>query len=482
MTSVAESQANTYELPLPSQTPDGLEGESRAVIGSLPDALLMRNVVWFCRLRWHVVILLTAFGLAGMVPGVFAFLGLRPQPLWPFVIAFLLGATNLVYLRHARSHSSSETPLGGEVILWCQIVVDLILLTVVVHYAGTRVTNVYLVYLFHIVLACIFFSRTGSLLVALVACGLFSSCVVVESLGLAPPTQVYDASVVVGQPGLGSMLFHVNVVTVQLIWLVAWYLTSQLSAMVRARDQALAATNRQLVAAQKERATHMLLTTHELKAPFAAICALSQLLSRGYCGPLSDKALDVVMRIAARSRRLGKEIQDMLQLGNLTAPSQDPPVYIPVPVVPVLEWCADYVKPLAEECGVTMHLDVTAARDTAVTTGVEEHLKMMFANLLTNAVTYSRRGGQVYVRCSLNEDAAPRVVIEDQGIGIPAAKLPRIFDEYYRTEEAVSHCRESTGLGLAIVRRVAEAHRIRIRVTSAVGAGTTFEFLLPHEK
>ena len=67
------------------------------------------------------------------------------------------------------------------------------------------------------------------------------------------------------------------------------------------------------------------------------------------------------------------------------------------------------------------------------------------------------------------------VSISDDGIGIPDKKLPRIFDEFYRTNEAVRHNKESSGLGLSIVRQVAELHRIGLRVTSTLGRGTTFE-------
>jgi two-component system phosphate regulon sensor histidine kinase PhoR len=73
----------------------------------------------------------------------------------------------------------------------------------------------------------------------------------------------------------------------------------------------------------------------------------------------------------------------------------------------------------------------------------------------------------------------PVVVIEDNGIGIPADKLPRIYEEHYRTKEAVEHNKESSGLGLAIVKHVAEMYGIRIRVESRPGSGTKFELKFP---
>jgi signal transduction histidine kinase len=71
------------------------------------------------------------------------------------------------------------------------------------------------------------------------------------------------------------------------------------------------------------------------------------------------------------------------------------------------------------------------------------------------------------------------VAIADEGIGIAPDKLPHIFEEHYRTKEAVRHNKESSGLGLSIVRNVAEIYGIHIRVESCVGSGTKFELTFP---
>ena len=71
------------------------------------------------------------------------------------------------------------------------------------------------------------------------------------------------------------------------------------------------------------------------------------------------------------------------------------------------------------------------------------------------------------------------VVVRDWGIGIAAAKLPHIFDDYFRTTEAARHNKASTGLGLAIVRESALAGRIGVHVESAPAAGTVFSLSFP---
>jgi signal transduction histidine kinase len=104
---------------------------------------------------------------------------------------------------------------------------------------------------------------------------------------------------------------------------------------------------------------------------------------------------------------------------------------------------------------------------------------MLFMNLLANAVTYSHKGGEVHVSCRPGPNSEPIVTISDHGIGIPAEKLPRIFEEHYRTKEAVQHNKDSSGLGLSIVKQVAQMYKIRIRVESLSGSGTTIELRFP---
>ncbi len=99
---------------------------------------------------------------------------------------------------------------------------------------------------------------------------------------------------------------------------------------------------------------------------------------------------------------------------------------------------------------------------------------MLFSNLLSNAILYSHEGGAVKVRCEPRKDGGAQVIIEDNGIGIEADKLPRIFEEYYRTDRAAQFNRSSSGLGLAIVRHIALTHGVRIRVESEPDRGTTF--------
>ncbi|PYI52175.1 sensor histidine kinase [Paenibacillus flagellatus] len=112
-----------------------------------------------------------------------------------------------------------------------------------------------------------------------------------------------------------------------------------------------------------------------------------------------------------------------------------------------------------------------------VVTADPELLVQVWLNLMTNAIKFSRPGGTIRIR--LTVDDAVTVTVEDTGIGIPAADLPHVFERFYKADKARNRSRSGSGLGLSIARKIVELHRGTIRVDSEPGAGTTFTVRLP---
>lgn len=104
-------------------------------------------------------------------------------------------------------------------------------------------------------------------------------------------------------------------------------------------------------------------------------------------------------------------------------------------------------------------------------------LKQVIKNLVENAIVYGHEGGKVTV--SFDADKENVIIsVNDDGPGIPPEHLKRIFDRFYRVEKSRSKEKGGTGLGLAIVQEIVEAHHSKVMVTSKVGKGTTFAFIL----
>lgn len=461
--------ADSYELPLSTDVPASAGTAEDRARGSLPETILLENILWFCRLRWFIAATFAVFGTICLFPEILQYLQLQADASWSLVTAVILVFANIAFLTHARFLANSLTSIKAKANLWAQILFDLAVITVVVHNMGSLETYAPFTYLFHVVLACIFFSRAESFAVTAIASALYVLLVVSEEANLVSPASIYSDPVFRAHIDNTPLSFMIVIAAIT-IWFVVWHLASYLSAMVRQRDHELVEANSRLVEAQEAKMRHMLRTTHELKTPFSAIHANAQLLLKGHCGHLSDDAINVVRRISERCRRLAGEIQEMLQLANLDTTRKEELRRDRLELTEILDWSMRQVQQIAEERAIVIGSEM----ESAATVGVEDHLKMLFVNIISNAVLYSHKGGRVEVRCSSVGGDGALVTVEDSGIGIPKDKLPHIFNEYYRTNEAARHNKGSTGLGLSIVEHIARLHGIRVTVQSQSGVGTKF--------
>src|SRR5262249_12454665 len=109
----------------------------------------------------------------------------------------------------------------------------------------------------------------------------------------------------------------------------------------------------------------------------------------------------------------------------------------------------------------------------------DEHLmRRLILNLLDNAIRYTPPGGRITAALEIT-DSGIRLRIADTGIGIPSDHVKRVFDRFYRTDEARSRAAGGFGLGLSIVKWIAEAHRGAVECASVPGRGSTFTVTLP---
>ena len=119
-----------------------------------------------------------------------------------------------------------------------------------------------------------------------------------------------------------------------------------------------------------------------------------------------------------------------------------------------------------------------ATADRLDVPGDAEQLRQLLVILLDNAVRYSSDGGRIHVQA--REDGSNALLtVHDTGIGIPAESLERVFERFYRADEARNRQSGGAGLGLAIAQELVNRHNGKITVTSTEGAGSTFTIRLP---
>ncbi|WP_243310486.1 sensor histidine kinase [Fundidesulfovibrio agrisoli] len=139
----------------------------------------------------------------------------------------------------------------------------------------------------------------------------------------------------------------------------------------------------------------------------------------------------------------------------------------------LIEESAEVYEYLAMEKGIALVTDAPPGLYALVDGG---RVRQVLANLLDNALKYSKPGGKVQLR-GWSEGGHVRVLVSDEGEGIPAKDMPRIFERLYRGDKSRTH--RGLGLGLSLVRAVLKAHGGDVSVRSEVGKGSEFEFTLP---
>jgi two-component system sensor histidine kinase SenX3 len=213
--------------------------------------------------------------------------------------------------------------------------------------------------------------------------------------------------------------------------------------------------------------------SHELKTPVGAIRLLAEAVTDASDDP------EAVQRFAGRmlteSDRLSKLVQQIIELSRLQG---NDPLETPV-MVDIDAAVATAVDTSAMEAAAK-NITVDSRGEPGLEVfGSQEQIGAAISNLVANAVAYSNEGSRVVVTTRA-EGAKVQISVVDQGIGIPAEDIDRIFERFYRVDPARHRSTGGTGLGLSIVKHVAATHGGDISVWSVQGQGSTFTLTLPH--
>lgn len=212
--------------------------------------------------------------------------------------------------------------------------------------------------------------------------------------------------------------------------------------------------------------------THELRTPVAAIRGCAETLMEGNVDDGQRRHFIDLMQ--KHAERIGALVEGLLQLSKIEAePKEDAP-RTTVPLAEVLENVGDTLAQRARARHVTLALGAAHAPPVL---GDETRLEQVLENLVDNAIKYGREGGRIAVETAASGDRVV-VTVADDGPGIEAKHLPRLFERFYRVDAGRSRERGGAGLGLAIVKHLVESMGGSISVDSAVGRGTTFTLTL----
>jgi signal transduction histidine kinase/CheY-like chemotaxis protein len=212
---------------------------------------------------------------------------------------------------------------------------------------------------------------------------------------------------------------------------------------------------------------------HELRNPIAAVTYALDLLDRDRSSEARERHRDAIRRQTTHLARLVDDLLDVARVtsGKLVLSRR------PLDLGELVRRCAQAIEPSMRSQGLDLRAHVDPS--SLMICGDSVRLEQVVTNLLTNAAKYTPAGGHVFVGVERDESDA-LVRVEDDGIGIAPAMLPRIFELFTQVDQALDRARGGMGIGLTLVRRLAELHGGSVTADSrGEGQGSTFVVRLP---
>jgi signal transduction histidine kinase len=463
---------------------------------ALPERDLRHLLAWFVRVRWVFVtglLLAIATGSALLGPG---FPVARP-----LAVAALIAGYNLLFAVYHRLRSRWGVALSppGTVEARLQIGLDLVALTVLIHFVGGARSPLVCLYLIHAIAGVMLLPRLEAWLIGAGAFGLFLAILALEPGSGASPSHLAGltggASSAVGFGLVLSLMLLVTLVASMAI-------TSAIMDGLRLRERQLQAAyasltekQAQLLQTEKHASLGRLVAgiAHEINNPIQFVHGNMSFLAEAFSDalPILDaqharqpdlrlarleyaffrKQVPVLLQdMADGAERIGQIVRELRSFARSDQGRLDEEVDLAAVVQTAERLLHNQLK----------HVRVEEEIDPALPRlrGNVALLQQVMVNTLQNALQAipRDRSGRIALRARLvHEGASVELSVEDNGCGIPPEIRDRIFDPFFTTRQSAG----GTGLGLAIIEGIVEQHRGRIQVESQVGKGTTFHFFLP---
>lgn len=449
------------------------------------DVELSQRIYWLIQLRW--------LASSAVIYGTFlstTVLGVRLDPLPLYLIGAAIAIYNsffIVGLKWSEVVSGKNGLAQARIMANAQIVTDLLFLTLLIHFSGGVENPLSFYFIFHVIIASILLSRRATFLQATVAIVLFGGLVLGEYTGIIAHVGLFGIARS-AQAHDGLFVTIVLLVFSSTLYLSAYMATSimgrmrargkeilTLTAELEGKAQELEKAYNQLSQLEQVKSQHMRKVSQEMKAPLVAIQSALREVLGGQREEQPAGQRDAIVRAERRTRSLLTLVGDLLILSR----AREMRLFTdrkPVDPLALTEKVVAQHAARAAERGVILSVRVPESAPTMFAD--PEALELLLSNLLSNAVNYTPNGGKVKLVLDSLEDNV-RFQVSDTGIGIPSAEIPKVFNEFYRAENARRYTEEGTGLGLSIVRSIVDTHGGQIDLESQVGIGTTITVVLP---
>lgn len=462
-----------------------LRGEEVSFEYTPEEATLIQRIHYSLNFRW-----IAAIGVA--VLALFAHNVLRITfPTIPvYVIAAGIALYNLIlwlYARGLRPGATTDLVAKARRFATVQSVVDLLALTVLLHFTGSIENPLIFYFVFHITVTSILLPYKAAYSLATLAVLLLCSLIGLEYFGVIShvhlggfvPLDLYRQETYI----LAILFTFVTVLY------ISTYMATSIAGELRKRQRevaslrgrclidskALEETNRKLMELDRLRTYFLGMVSHDLKAPLVAIESYIQVILGGFAGEVNEEQREMLDRSSHRIGELLNLISDLLDVSRIEA-GQIAKEFKAMSLPEVVEGSLEDVQAMAKEKG--MELRVEMPGELPIIRAAPHRLRQVLNNLLSNAIKFTPPQGLITISVEDKRDYL-QVVVMDTGVGITSEDLSYVFDEFFRGRNVE---RTGAGLGLSIAKKIVEAHGGKIWAESPCtddGKGSKFTFILP---
>jgi signal transduction histidine kinase len=353
-----------------------------------------------------------------------------------------------------------------------QIILDLIILTFVIHFSGGVENPLILFFFFHLIIASAIYKTLQSYFYAAYALLLVGLMAILECYSVIPHYHIEGFI----NPDLYNDTFFIFITG--FIYACTAILIVSLSHMIIARsiksEETYYRSNLELENKDRLKNEYVLRVTHDIKGHLAAIMSCLQVLRSGVSGPLNSLQEEFVNRSFERIELLNAFVKNLLNLTRKRL--QNEYEFEELSLIDLINKVIIPVQTLTRLKSIefNVHLD----NSIQMVSGNPYTLEELYYNLLSNAVKYTPPHGHIELTVKSQHNKV-LTEISDSGIGIPKEELDKVFDEFYRASNVPKDIGAGSGLGLSIVQQIVMNHRGKIWINSEQGVWTKVSVLLP---
>jgi signal transduction histidine kinase len=436
---------------------------------------------WFIKLRYAAVVMLVSLYVFIVFFSGEKLSNIQYKGIIAIFVLTLIYNLILSYLFNSGKIRNDIRKFNPIKFAFLQIVFDLISLMVLVYLTGLINSPFYLFFIFHAIIGSMILP--GRLVYGIV----FAVLIIFSFLTLSVHFE-FIGEFLISNTGSVSTLkttyVFLNLISFWLMMLVSVMFSNNLASALYKRDQQLIEAIYELELSEKEKQRYVLAIVHELKSPVSAIVSYLNLLIGGIAGEINDKAKDILLKMKKRSEESITltnniiEVSKVKLLDVIRKEKIDPEI--------IVTGIIEKIKDKFSGAKILFTYDDSRVTDNAIYAD-ENLIKILFSNIISNAIKYTPSGGEVTLKLfdSENKDRLC-ISLSDTGIGIPPDEINKISDEFYRASNVKKNKVEGIGLGLSVVKKIIEQHNGSMKIMSPNGIGnedfpgTTINIEIPY--